>query len=75
MDESAIAIGCWKGMSSLTAMVTAVECQELLERVLMRLDTVTQKGSSMHVDKPSNNVGNVEQELNGENQGVEATWC
>lgn len=36
VNESTIAIGCWKGRASLTVMVTAVDCQELLERLLMR---------------------------------------
>lgn len=44
VDESTIAIGCWKGRSGLNVMVTAVECQELLERLLMRMET--EKGDS-----------------------------
>ncbi|XP_028776573.1 tRNA (cytosine(34)-C(5))-methyltransferase isoform X2 [Neltuma alba] len=39
VDESTIAIGCWKGRASLTVMVTATDCQELLERLLVRLDS------------------------------------
>lgn len=66
MDESTIAIGCWKGRASLTVMVTAIDCQELLERLLIRLDT--EHGSSVLVDKHSNNVG----DLNGEVNCVEA---
>lgn len=72
VDESSIAIGCWKGRASLTVMVTSIKCQELLERLLMRLDRETEKGSSMHEDKPSNNVRYVEQESNGNSQDVEA---
>ncbi|KAI5426412.1 hypothetical protein KIW84_032003, partial [Lathyrus oleraceus] len=72
VDESSIAIGCWKGRASLTVMVSSIECQELLERLLMRLDRETEKGSSMHEDKPSNNVRYVEQESNGNSQDVEA---
>ncbi|XP_022978420.1 tRNA (cytosine(34)-C(5))-methyltransferase-like isoform X1 [Cucurbita maxima] len=37
VDESTIAIGCWKGRSSLSVMVTAIDCQELLERLSNRL--------------------------------------
>ncbi|KAJ1381984.1 hypothetical protein SESBI_44639 [Sesbania bispinosa] len=74
VDESTIAIGCWKGKASLTIMVTAMECQELLERLLMRLDTA-EKGSSMQEDKQTNNMGDEEQELNGNNEDVEATGC
>lgn len=39
VDASTIAIGCWKGRASLSVMVTALDCQELLERLLMRMDT------------------------------------
>ncbi|XP_054822027.1 uncharacterized protein LOC129320546 isoform X2 [Prosopis cineraria] len=52
VDESTIAIGCWKGRASLTVMVTATDCQELLERLLIRLDT--EHGSSALVDRQSN---------------------
>lgn len=38
IDASTIAIGCWKGRASLSVMVTAIDCQELLERLLMRLE-------------------------------------
>ncbi|KAL9660750.1 hypothetical protein QQ045_025567 [Rhodiola kirilowii] len=31
-----IAIGCWKGRGSITVMVTAIECQEILERLVIR---------------------------------------
>ncbi|KAL7602109.1 hypothetical protein Lser_V15G22459 [Lactuca serriola] len=39
VDKSTIVIGCWKGRSSLSVMVTAVDCQELLERLLIRSET------------------------------------
>ncbi|KAK4256674.1 hypothetical protein QN277_006366 [Acacia crassicarpa] len=55
VDESTIAIGGWKGRASLTVMVTETDCQELLERLLVRLDA--EHGSSVLVDKQSNNVG------------------
>ncbi|KAJ7956790.1 tRNA (Cytosine(34)-C(5))-methyltransferase [Quillaja saponaria] len=38
-NESTIAIGCWKGRASLCVMVTAIDCQELLERLLTRMET------------------------------------
>lgn len=38
IDASTIAIGCWKGRASLSVMVTAIDCQELLERLLTRLE-------------------------------------
>ncbi|XP_076939728.1 uncharacterized protein LOC143608608 [Bidens hawaiensis] len=38
VDKSTIAIGCWKGRSSLSVMVTAIDCQELLARLLVRFD-------------------------------------
>ncbi|XP_071692152.1 uncharacterized protein [Rutidosis leptorrhynchoides] len=43
VDKSTITIGCWKGRASLSVMVTAIDCQELLERLLVRLGT--EKGS------------------------------
>ena len=70
MDESTIAIGCWKGRASLTIMVGALECQELLERLLMCLDTVTEKDSSMHDNKVDE-----AHESNGKNEDVEITGC
>lgn len=39
VDKSTIAIGCWKGRSSLSVMVTAIDCQELLARLLVRFET------------------------------------
>ncbi|KAE9601260.1 hypothetical protein Lal_00023711 [Lupinus albus] len=48
VDESTIAIGCWRGRVRLTVMVTTMDCQELLERLLIRLDP--EKGSSVPVD-------------------------
>ncbi|XP_045812070.1 RNA cytosine-C(5)-methyltransferase NSUN2-like [Trifolium pratense] len=72
VNESSIAIVCWKGGASLTVMVTSIECQELLERLLMRPNKVTEKGSSKQEEKPSNNAEDVKQESNGNNQDVEA---
>lgn len=49
-------------------MVTAMDCQEMLERLLIRLDT--EKGSSGHVGKLSDDVGGEVQpvqELNDKN--------
>ncbi|KAL8265684.1 hypothetical protein R6Q59_003028 [Mikania micrantha] len=39
VDKSTIAIGCWKGRSSLSVMVTNIDCQELLERLSIRFGT------------------------------------
>ncbi|XP_068474343.1 uncharacterized protein [Phaseolus vulgaris] len=75
VDESTVAIGCWKGRASLTVMVGALECQELLQRLLMRLDTLTQKDSSMHEDQPSDTNGDEAQVANGKNEDVEVTGC
>ncbi|XVE86813.1 hypothetical protein DITRI_Ditri18aG0064600 [Diplodiscus trichospermus] len=38
-DTSTIAIGCWRGKASLSVMVTAIDCQELLERLSERMET------------------------------------
>ncbi|KAJ4833650.1 hypothetical protein Tsubulata_001279 [Turnera subulata] len=40
VDASTIAIGCWRGRSSLSVMVTAIDCQELLERLSVRMNSV-----------------------------------
>ncbi|KAG2716682.1 hypothetical protein I3760_03G138900 [Carya illinoinensis] len=49
VDDSTIAIGCWKGRASLSVMVNAIECQELLERLLIHMDA--QNGSLVHEEK------------------------
>lgn len=38
VDASTIAIGCWRGRTNVSVMVTALDCQELLERLLARMD-------------------------------------
>lgn len=52
VDASTVAIGCWKGRGSLTVMVTAIECQELLERLLNCEET--ENGILVEENKPSN---------------------
>ncbi|KAF9678893.1 hypothetical protein SADUNF_Sadunf07G0083500 [Salix dunnii] len=49
VDESTIAIGCWKGRSNLSVMVTAIDCQEMLERLSFRMEA--EKGSSVQENK------------------------
>ncbi|PON33888.1 tRNA (C5-cytosine) methyltransferase, NCL [Parasponia andersonii] len=48
VDEPTIAIGCWRGKASLTVMVTAIDCQEMLERLSARAEI--EKGSSVKDD-------------------------
>ncbi|EXC09689.1 hypothetical protein L484_019786 [Morus notabilis] len=63
VDESTIAIGCWKGKASLTIMVTAIDCEELLERLVVRIET--EKGSSVkEVDEPSKPEADEEKDIN-----------
>ncbi|XP_055829080.1 uncharacterized protein LOC129898434 [Solanum dulcamara] len=50
-DPSTIAIGCWRGRSNISVMVTALDCQELLERMSMGVEEDT-KVSSPEI-KPS----------------------
>nr|GMD56419.1 tRNA (cytosine(34)-C(5))-methyltransferase-like isoform X1 [Ipomoea batatas] len=33
VDASTVAIGCWRGRSNVSVMVTSLDCQELLERM------------------------------------------
>ncbi|XP_020537968.1 RNA cytosine-C(5)-methyltransferase NSUN2 isoform X2 [Jatropha curcas] len=65
VDASTIAIGCWKGRASLSVMVTAIDCQELLERLSARMETG--KGSLMQENIVN---GNEVQAANG-NEKVE----
>jgi multisite-specific tRNA:(cytosine-C5)-methyltransferase len=51
VNESTIAIGCWKGRASLTVMVTAIDCQELLERLLMHKEPEPENGSLVQEEK------------------------
>lgn len=39
VDGSTIAIGCWRGRTNISVMVTAIECLEMLERLSVRLET------------------------------------
>ncbi|KAF2292978.1 hypothetical protein GH714_034525 [Hevea brasiliensis] len=60
VDASTIAIGCWKGRASLSVMVTAIDCQELLERLSARMEI--EKDSSVQ----KHNVEATEvQDMNG----------
>ncbi|KAK0604800.1 hypothetical protein LWI29_019597 [Acer saccharum] len=47
IDASTIAIGCWKGRGSLSVMVSAIDCQELLERLLIRMEPEPENGDSL----------------------------
>ncbi|KAL8151918.1 hypothetical protein V2J09_021726, partial [Rumex salicifolius] len=38
VTSSTLAIGCWKGKANMTVMVTAIDCQDLLERLVKRLE-------------------------------------
>ncbi|XP_050205626.1 uncharacterized protein LOC126655466 [Mercurialis annua] len=65
VDASTIAIGCWKGRSSLNVMVTAIDCQELLERLSVRMDgekaTREDKVEAGEVQDSMNGVEKVEE--------------
>ncbi|KAF8012244.1 hypothetical protein BT93_I0394 [Corymbia citriodora subsp. variegata] len=53
VNESMVAISCWKGKISLNVMASDDDCQELLQR--LRLCEETGKESPLHVNKPSEN--------------------
>ncbi|XP_052188325.1 uncharacterized protein LOC127798767 [Diospyros lotus] len=60
VDASTIAIGCWRGRSNVSVMVTAIDCQELLERLSMRMETENENengSSSLPQNKKSPSVG------------------
>ncbi|KAI8029390.1 tRNA (cytosine(34)-C(5))-methyltransferase [Camellia lanceoleosa] len=52
VDASTIAIGCWRGRTNVSVMVTAIDCREMLERLSMRMGT--KNGSELPETKPSN---------------------
>ncbi|KAL3355377.1 hypothetical protein AABB24_019446 [Solanum stoloniferum] len=52
-DPSTITIGCWRGRANISVMVTALDCQELLERMSMGVEEET-KASSPEI-MPSTN--------------------
>jgi multisite-specific tRNA:(cytosine-C5)-methyltransferase len=71
VNESTIAIGCWKGRASLTVMVTAIDCQELLERLLMRKEPengslVQEEKSDVEANKVQDSNGSIEKNENAE---------
>ncbi|OMO73060.1 Bacterial Fmu (Sun)/eukaryotic nucleolar NOL1/Nop2p [Corchorus olitorius] len=62
VDASTIAIGCWKGRASLSVMVTAIDCQELQERLSARMDA--EKGTSA---QENHGEPDEKQDISGEN--------
>lgn len=69
VDASTIAVGCWRGRTNVAVMVTALDCQELLERLLPRTDKIDD--SSLNGSKPpivevtakENNVANDDEDI------------
>ncbi|XP_022739320.1 tRNA (cytosine(34)-C(5))-methyltransferase-like [Durio zibethinus] len=61
-DASTIAIGCWKGRASLSVMVAAIDCQELLERLSARMET--EKGT---LAQENHGELDEKQDISGEN--------
>ncbi|XP_030463257.2 uncharacterized protein LOC115683020 isoform X2 [Syzygium oleosum] len=57
VHESPIAIGCWRGKASLSVMVTAIDCQELLERLLLRMEPM--KESTVQESEPLKDANEV----------------
>ncbi|CAN4126729.1 unnamed protein product [Withania somnifera] len=57
-DPSTIAIGCWRGRANISVMVTALDCQELLERLSMALEEET-KASSPEIKPSTNNTDEI----------------
>ncbi|KAM7529315.1 hypothetical protein LguiB_032725 [Lonicera macranthoides] len=58
VDASTIAIGCWRGRTNVSVMVTALDCQELLERLLARMDieNVVSKNKTPNVQDDNGKV-------------------
>ncbi|XP_043722063.1 multisite-specific tRNA:(cytosine-C(5))-methyltransferase-like isoform X2 [Telopea speciosissima] len=51
VDASTIAIGCWKGKSNISVMVSTIDCQELLQR--LSLQSGNERGSLAQENKHS----------------------
>lgn len=53
VDASTVAIGCWRGRTNVAVMVTAIDCQELLERlsVLKATETAHNSSSQLKADE------------------------
>nr|DAD41060.1 TPA_asm: hypothetical protein HUJ06_015383 [Nelumbo nucifera] len=51
VDASTLAIGCWKGRTSVSVMVSAIDCQELLQRLSVHFGG--KEDSLMQEIKPS----------------------
>ncbi|OWM65646.1 RNA cytosine-C(5)-methyltransferase NSUN2-like isoform X2 [Punica granatum] len=56
-----IAIGCWKGKASLSVLVTAIDCQELMERLVARMET-GKDSSLQETETTSDNA--IDEEIN-----------
>lgn len=72
-----IAIGCWKGRASLSVMVTEIDCQELLERLLIRMG-VEKSTSEPDVGASyggANQVEDTDIEMKEGNRTMEAPVC
>lgn len=69
VDASTIAVGCWRGRTNVAVMVTALDCQELLERLLPRTDKIDDSslnGSKLPIDEDTtkeNNVANDDEDV------------
>ncbi|GAA0145806.1 RNA methyltransferase [Lithospermum erythrorhizon] len=60
-DSEAIAVGCWRGKNSVSVMMTALDCQELLERLEKYLASEEvpnlEENKSSEVEKVENETG------------------
>ncbi|KAI4325970.1 hypothetical protein MLD38_031328 [Melastoma candidum] len=70
-DASSIAIGCWRGRASLSVMVTAIDCQELLVRLLARTESKTELGADGK--QPLNGIDHGSYDENSEEHVVDDT--
>lgn len=68
VDASTIAIGCWKGRSSLSVMVTALDCQELLERLTTRMGDAEETPADENIVEPeqAQDVNGIENDMESE---------
>lgn len=56
VNDSPIAVGCWKGRTNINVMLSELDCRELLERLLIRNGDV--KNSLFDGEEVKPEIGN-----------------
>ncbi|XP_057492703.1 uncharacterized protein LOC130778213 isoform X2 [Actinidia eriantha] len=68
VDASTIAIGCWRGRTNISVMVTAIDCREMLERLSVRMENgnghvlLETESSIVEREEPNTNDGETKED-------------